>query len=50
MRDATARPVWKVGQRVTSADVLPAHGDQPTTMIISAGEVLENVAVPPAGG
>jgi len=50
VRDATARPVWKVGQRVTSADVLPAADEQPTRMIISAGEVLENVAVPPAGG
>ena len=35
---------------VTSADVLPAADEQPTRMIISAGEVLENVAVPPAGG
>ena len=50
MRDATARPVWKIGQRVTSADVLPATQELPTRMIISAGEVLENVAVPPAGG
>jgi L-fucose isomerase-like protein len=49
-RDATARPVWKVGQRVTSADVLPGSDQAPTKMIISAGEVLENVAVPPAGG
>jgi L-fucose isomerase-like protein len=56
VRDATARPVWKVGQRVTSACVLPAveragqPAQKPATMIISAGEVLENVAVPPAGG
>ena len=50
VRDATTRPVWKLGQRVTSADVLPARGEEPTTMIISAGEVLENVSVPPAGG
>lgn len=50
VRDATARPVWKVGQRVTSADVLLAGADAPPKMIISAGEVLENVAVPPAGG
>jgi hypothetical protein len=49
VRDATARPVWKIGQRVTSADVLLA-GDAPPKMIISAGEVLENVSVPPAGG
>jgi len=46
-RDATARTIWRVGQRVTSVDVLP--GDQ-TQMIISSGEVIENVTVPPAGG
>jgi len=50
MRDATPRPVWRVGQRVTSADILPGGSDAPTKLIISAGEVLENVAVPPAGG
>jgi len=50
MRDATARPVWKIGQRVTSLDVLPGSEKQPTQLIISAGEVIENVAVPPAGG
>jgi hypothetical protein len=51
VRDATARPVWKVGQRVTCADVLlePAPA-KPHKMVISAGTVLENVAVPPAGG
>lgn len=51
LRDATARPVWKVGQRVTSADVLlPEKPGEPAKMIISAGKVLENVSVPPAGG
>lgn len=50
VRDATRRTIWRVGQRVTSADVLPARKDAPATMIISAGEVLQNVAVPPAGG
>ncbi len=50
LRDATARPVWKVGQRVTSVDFLLRTSQRPTTMIISAGEVLQNVAVPPAGG
>ncbi len=49
-RDATARPVWRVGQRVTLADVLPANSKTPTQMVIGAGEVIENVAVPPAGG
>ncbi len=49
-RDATVRPLWKIGQRITSADILPARGKEPTRMIISAGKVLENVSVPPAGG
>jgi hypothetical protein len=50
MRDATGRPVWKIGQRVTSLDVLPGSEKQPTQLIISAGEVIENVSVPPSGG
>lgn len=49
-RDATARPVWKIGQRITCADVLPGDAKTPTQMIISAGEVIQNVATPPAGG
>jgi len=49
-RDATARTIWKLGQRVTSVDVLLAGQDVPPTMLISAGEVIENVSVPPAGG
>jgi len=50
MRDATARTLWRVGQRVTSADVLPGRKGAPSKMLISAGEVLDNVDVPPAGG
>jgi hypothetical protein len=50
MRDATARPVWKLGQRVTSADILPGRKPGSTRMLISAGEVIDNVDVPPAGG
>jgi len=50
MRDATTRTLWRVGQRVTCADVLPAAKGGRTKIIISAGEVLDNVAVPPAGG
>jgi len=50
VRDATARPVWRVGQRVTLADVLPGADKSPTKMVVAAGTVLENVAVPPAGG
>ncbi len=50
VRDATARPVWRVGQRATLADVLPGSATTPTKMVVAAGTVLENVAVPPAGG
>jgi len=49
-RDATLRPVWKPGERVTSVDVEPGNAERPTRMLIATGEVLENVAVPPAGG
>jgi len=49
-RDATARTIWKLGQRITSADVLLAGQNVPPTMLISSGEVIENVSVPPAGG
>jgi len=40
-------PVWRVGQPVTSADILPGS---PSKMLIAAGRVVENVQVPPAGG
>jgi L-fucose isomerase-like protein len=49
-RDAVPRTIWRVGQRMTSIDLLPGRGATPTRMIISAGQVLENVSVPPAGG
>ncbi len=49
-RDAVPRTHWRPGQRVTCADVLPGTATRPTKMLISAGEVLENVSVPPAGG
>ncbi|MBM4041692.1 MAG: hypothetical protein FJ290_24600 [Planctomycetes bacterium] len=50
MRDAVPRTLWKIGQRVTCLDVeLAAKGGKPR-MLISAGEVIENVSVPPAGG
>lgn len=50
-RDAVPVPHWRVGQRVTVADI-QARGrliDNPP-MVISAGTVVDNVAVPPAGG
>jgi len=50
VRDATARPRWKPGQRVTSADVSFGRKGEKVSMLISAGTVLENVSVPPAGG
>jgi len=49
-RDATARPLWRVGQRVTMADVLLGSAKTPTQMVMAAGEVLDNISVPPAGG
>jgi len=52
-RDAVPRTIWRPGQRVTCVDVLPGktgQAAQPTKVLISAGEVLENVSVPPAGG
>jgi len=49
-RDAVPRTIWRVGQRMTSIDVLPGRKSAPTKMLVSAGEVLGNVSVPPAGG
>ena len=50
-RDAVPVPRWRVGQRITVADVLlPAAGKTKAGIIVSAGTVMENVAVPPAGG
>jgi len=46
-QDATVRTLWRKGQRVTAVDVQPG---KPTKMLISAGTVLGNVDVPPAGG
>ncbi|MBN1341277.1 MAG: hypothetical protein JXQ73_01280 [Phycisphaerae bacterium] len=51
MRDATPRPTWRVGQRVTVAQFVLSNKDEaPPQMIISAGEVIENPSVPPSGG
>jgi len=50
-RDAVPVPHWKSGQRVTVLDILLNRGPgAPPQMLISAGEVVDNVAVPPAGG
>jgi hypothetical protein len=32
------------------ANVLPGSAKAPTRMVIAAGEVLDNISVPPAGG
>ena len=50
VRDATMRPVWRVGQEITCVDVLLGSEEEPARMLISTGEVIENVSVPPAGG
>lgn len=50
-RDAVPVPTWKVGQRVTVADVIvPTTAGVKARLIASAGKVVENVQVPPAGG
>lgn len=50
-RDAVPVPRWRVGQRVTIADVIPPSRERSKAQLIaSAGTVAENVAVPPAGG
>jgi hypothetical protein len=49
-RDATARTVWRVGQRITIADLILAEKKEAIQMIISAGEVVDNRSIPPSGG
>jgi len=51
-RDAVPRTLWRKGQRVTSVDVLPGDmaAGRKTTLLISAGTVLDNMDVPPSGG
>lgn len=49
-RDAVPRTIWREGQRVTSIDLLPGNGQTPSTVLISAGSVVENEEVPPSGG
>jgi hypothetical protein len=49
-RDAVPRTVWRKGQRVTSIDLLPGNGQNPSTVLVSAGTVTENKEVPPSGG
>jgi len=50
MRDAVPRTLWRIGQRITCVDVEPAPKGAKPRVLISAGEVLDNVSVPPAGG
>jgi hypothetical protein len=57
-RDAVPRPYWPAGQRVTIADVVLPQKQEYTRdlvvarprMVIGTGTVVDNVAVPPAGG
>jgi hypothetical protein len=54
-RDAVPRTLWRVGQRVTSIDLLPtsesggAKGGS-STVLIAVGTVVANMEVPPSGG
>ncbi|MBD3266307.1 hypothetical protein GF373_06520 [bacterium] len=49
-RDAVPRTIWKVGQRISCVDILPGNKERKSEMLISAGTVVENIDVPPAGG
>ncbi|MFB3825328.1 MAG: hypothetical protein ACE15B_01120 [Bryobacteraceae bacterium] len=50
-RDAVPVPHWGIGQRVTVADLLlQTETRGRASLIASAGKVVENVSVPPAGG
>jgi hypothetical protein len=51
-RDAVPRTLWRIGQRVTSVDVLPGDEEagRKTKLLISVGSVVENMDVPPSGG
>ncbi len=49
-RDAVPRTLWRKGQRVTSIDLLPGNAQNPSTVLVSAGAVVENKEVPPSGG
>lgn len=48
-RDAVPIPTWRQDQRVSIADI-ELRKDAPPRMLISTGDVVGNVAVPPAGG
>jgi len=47
--DATVRPLWRKGQRVTAVDVYPKKGKQ-TSILLFTGTVMDNISVPPNGG
>jgi hypothetical protein len=49
-RDAVPVPRWRPGQRITVADVVPGGGHAKPQLIVSAGKVVDNLSVPPAGG
>jgi hypothetical protein len=50
-RDAVPVPRWRSGERATVADVLLGkEPEEAPTMIVSAGEIVGNISVPPAGG
>lgn len=49
-RDAVPVPQWRLGQRITVADVEFGEKLPRPRMVISSGKVVGNVSVPPAGG
>ena len=53
------RPLWKIGQRATSVDLLPGkvkvvdgkrEVQEVSQVLISVGTVVDNMDVPPSGG
>jgi hypothetical protein len=47
-RDAVPRTIWKIGQRITLLDFLPAK--ERSQLLFSTGTVIDNLSVPPSGG
>ena len=49
-RDAVPRTLWRVGQRMSIADVLLEKAGVAPQMVIGTGTVVDNLSVPPHGG
>ncbi|RLF40908.1 MAG: hypothetical protein DRN21_01270 [Thermoplasmata archaeon] len=49
-RDAVPRTMWKVGQRITVTQFVFGKDEDQPKLIVSSGQVVDNIAVPPSGG